>query len=300
MVAIDINRGTSGVSLPTEVSAEIWTNVQEQSAVQQVARRVPLPGNGLSIDIIATEPVASWVAESEEKPVSRGTVSSKAMRAHMLTVIVPFSNQFKRDKNALYNAMVQQLPAALAKKFDQTVFGYVASPGSGFDTLATAPTASINTAGAVYTQLLGVMGTIAANGGDLTHIVSSTQAKIKLLSELDGNDRPLFVGDPTSGQLNSVLAPLVPSRHVYDADAAGTGGVNGETLAIAGDWADSAMWGQVGPIDVAISDQATLNDGGTIINLWQRNMFAVRVEVELGFAVKAVNRFVRLLGADVA
>lgn len=300
MVAIDINRGTTGVQLPYDVSTDIWSNVTEQSVVQRVASRIQLPGNGVAIDIVTGEAVANWVGESEEKPVSRPTVGSKQIKAYKLAVIVPFSNEFRRDKQALYGAMVQQLPNALAKKFDQTVFGYAAAPGSNFDTLATAPTTSINTGSTTYANLLGAMGTIAANGGSLSHIISSDQALIKLLGVLDAQDRPLFASNATSGTLTSVLAPLVPSRHVYDADAAGTGGVNAETLAIAGDWAGSAYWGQVGPIEVALSDQATITDGATVINLWQRNMFAVRVEVELGFAVKAVNRFVRLIGADAA
>ena len=69
-------------------------------------------------------------------------------------------------------------------------------------------------------------------------------------------------------------------------------------MGIAGDWGSTA-WGFVEGISISISDQATLNDGGTPLNLWQRNMFAVRAEVEVGFAVRDANRFVKLTkGAD--
>lgn len=301
---VDISRGTTGVRLDPAVSRDIWAGVVEQSIVQRLATEVPLPGSGVSVDVITGEATASWVAETAVKPVSRPTVDNKLMSPHMLTVIVPFSNQFRRDKVALYNALVQRLPAALAKKFDQTVFGYFAAPGTGFDTLALSPTTSINTPSSVYANMLGAMGTIAAAGGELTDIISSQQALIKLLGVVDGNQRPLFTTDPTSGQLTSVLAPLRPSRHVYNPDAAGVGGVSGETLAIAGDWGGSAFWGQVEAIDVSLSDQATLYDtsigGDNLLHLWQRNMFALRVEVEVGFVVKDDDRFVRLLGADAA
>jgi len=44
-----------------------------------------------------------------------------------------------------------------------------------------------------------------------------------------------------------------------------------------------------------VSDQATLTDADDeTLNLWQRNMFAVRAEFEVGFAVRDVNRFVRI------
>ena len=37
-----------------------------------------------------------------------------------------------------------------------------------------------------------------------------------------------------------------------------------------------------------------MNDGGTQVNLWQRNMFAVRAEIEVGFIARNVNHFVRI------
>jgi len=45
---------------------------------------------------------------------------------------------------------------------------------------------------------------------------------------------------------------------------------------------------------MSISEEATVNDGTNQINLWQRNMFAVRVEAELGFVVSNTNAFVKL------
>ena len=46
MAGIDINRTTSGISLPAQVSSEIWGKTLEQSAVMQLARKVTLPGSG--------------------------------------------------------------------------------------------------------------------------------------------------------------------------------------------------------------------------------------------------------------
>jgi len=76
MAAVDINRATTGVSLPASVSGEIWGSVVESSAVMQAARQIQLPGNGTSIDVVTGEPTAGWTTESDEKPVSRGTMSS--------------------------------------------------------------------------------------------------------------------------------------------------------------------------------------------------------------------------------
>ena len=36
-------------------------------------------------------------------------------------------------------------------------------------------------------------------------------------------------------------------------------------------------------VNIAISDQATLTISDQAVNLWERNMFAVRAEIEIGF-----------------
>ena len=52
MAAGDLKRSTSGVLLPAQVSSEIWSTTQEQSAVMAVSRQISLPGSGVSIPII--------------------------------------------------------------------------------------------------------------------------------------------------------------------------------------------------------------------------------------------------------
>src|SRR5690606_17115711 len=132
MAGIDVNRTTDGVVLPKEVSSEIWSNMQEQSAVQNLARRIDLPGRGVTIPVVTGDPEADWVAETDHKPVSRPTFGSKDITPYTLAVIVPFSNQFRRDLGALYAECVRRLPGALAKKFDATVFASSGAPGSNF------------------------------------------------------------------------------------------------------------------------------------------------------------------------
>ena len=53
-------------------------------------------------------------------------------------------------------------------------------------------------------------------------------------------------------------------------------------VGFAGDWTQ-AVYGTVEGVQIAISDQATLTDGESTINLFEQNMFAVRAEIEVGF-----------------
>ena len=60
--AIDINRGTTNVQLPPQLSSDIWSKAVEQSAIMQLAQRVNLPGSGITIPIITGDASADWVA----------------------------------------------------------------------------------------------------------------------------------------------------------------------------------------------------------------------------------------------
>ena len=291
-MAIDVNRGTTGVlELPKTLSQTIWQESESLSVVQSLSPRMELPGGGIDIPIITGDPEAEWVSETEEKKVSRPSFANKNLKGYTLAVIVPFSNQFRRDLPALYSAIEQKLPQALAKKFDRTALGFATSPGTGFDTLADAPAVELTGAYSDYLNALGVVGG-ASDDADITAWALSKSAEIDALGIADNSGRPLLVQDiQNQGAIGSILArPVFKSN--YAADAATN------VVGIAGDW-NSTAWGFVEGISISISDQATLNDGGTPLNLWQRNMFAVRAEVEVGFAVRDANRFVKLTkGAD--
>lgn len=286
---VDISRTTSGVNLPEQVASEIWSNAQEQSAVMAVSRQISLPGSGISIPMITGDAQASWVAETAAKPVSRATLGNKVMTPYKLAVIEPFSDEFRRDLPGLYAELARRLPGALAKKFDETVLAGTA-PGSGFDVLSSAPSLTVDGTD-TYQDLVAVFNAVAAAGGNLSHWVASAQLQGALLASVDGFGRPLFTNNPnTSGEVGQVLGRPVYGTRAQLAQS--------ETVAddtgLAGDFAGSAIYGTVSGVQVSVSDQATLDDGGTPIHLWQQNMFAIRAEIEVGFVVRDVNHFVRI------
>ena len=284
MAGINTNRTT--ISLPAEVSREILQKTQEASAVMSLARQIPLPGRGAVIPVITSDPTAAWVAETDEKAVSNPGLSTKLMQAYQLAVIVPFSNQFRRDADALYNAIVERLPLALAQKFDATVIGAVNAPGENFDTFANA-TAQALVPGAgetVYGNLVAAYGDIAAQGGSMDGIAISPVGMSLLLGATGSDNRPIFNSAADAAIARILGARTVESRGMYKAGAAGVGTAAGTPalVGVAGDWTQ-AMWGTVGGVDISISEESTLTIGTQQINLWQRNMFAVRAEIEVGF-----------------
>ena len=293
----EINRGSTNVLLPAEVSQEIWGKVLEESAFMTLARRINMPGPGVDIQTITGEPVADWVAETAPKPVSTHTFGKKVIRPYKLAVIEPFSMEFARDKRALYDECVTRLPKALAKKFDSTIMGSTA-PGTGFDVLGGCSKVSLipGQGGSVYGQFVTVDGMIAAADGIMSGIALAPQGKSKVLAAVDGQGRPLFTAGVGANTVGNILgAPVAISKGVYVAGAAGSPGTPA-TVGIAGDF-DDAVWGSVEGIQMAMSDQATIVDADSnTISLWQSNMVAVRFEIEVAFAVKDASEFVLLTG----
>lgn len=266
-MAVEFNR--QSLNMPSEISAEIWQKAQESSAIMSLARQITLPGLGVTIPVITGDPEAGWVNETEKKPVKNGTVVTKMMTPYTLAVIVPFSNQFRRDLSSLYDALVQRLPGALAKKFDETVFNGTA-PGSNFDTLANVTAQDIGTD--AYSALVAADADIAEHDGIMNGFVLAPQGKAVLLNSVDKNGRPLFINNVAEGAVPMILgARTMQSKGAYKAGSP-------NVVGFAGDWTQ-AVYGTVEGVNVSIADQATVGD----INLFEQNMFAVRAEIEIGF-----------------
>ena len=294
-----INR--TNINLPNAVSSEILQKTQESSKIMQLARQISLPGAGLQIPVITSDPEASWISETGTKPVSFPGLDKKIMQGHKLAVIVPFSDEFRRDAAALYDALVARLPGVLAKKFDNTVF-FGPSSGSlaNFDNLSAVTAVSLQSS--VYAGLVSADINISEQGGTINGYVFSPQGRGMLLNALDGQNRPIFINNISEGAVPRILgAPTHFGSAAYKAGSAASGSDAAvpDVVGFAGDWTH-AMYGIVSAMNVSVSDQATLTytDGNAqtvTINLWQQNMFAVRAEIEVGFVAETAyfNRLTR-------
>ena len=276
LVGTPTNR--TSIDLPVDVSQEIIQKTQEESAIMQLARQIPLPGRGAAVNVITSDPEAAWVGETNAKPVSNPGLATKILRGYKLAVIVPFSNEFRRDVATLYDAVVDRLPRALGAKFDATVFGNGSAPGSDFDTFASVTAQAIGAD--AYAGLVAADGDVAAHGGIMNGIVLAPQGKSILLSSVDRDGRPLFINSVAEGAIPMVLgARTLQSKGAY---VAGTSPAPNK-IGMVGDWTQ-AVYGTVEGVRITYSEDATLDLGnGTLINMFQDNMFAVRAEIEVGF-----------------
>ena len=297
MSGISTNR--TDITLPAEVAQEILQKVRTASAVMQLARRINLPGRGIQIPVITGDPSAAWVSETGAKAVSNPGLSTKLMQAYKLAVIVPFSDEFRRDAAALYDALIARLPDALAYEFDQTVIGAVDAPGENFDTFAACTAQALVPSGSdtIYGNLVKAYADIAEHGGSLNGFGLSPAGIGLLLGATTTTGVPIFTA-ADAGRLGRVLgAETVEGKGLYKAGAApvGTGAGTPAVVGAAGDW-NQAMWGTVEGVQIRFADQTGLTINSNQVNLWEHNMFAVRAEIEVGFRANTA-AFNKLLGA---
>lgn len=279
--------------LPKEVSQEIWADVQEESVVMRHANRITLPGAGLVIPMVTADPTAEWVGETDEISVGDSTLSSKSMQGHKVGVIETFSKEFRRDLPAMYAELRKRLPKTIAAKFDATVLHATTGPNANFDVLGTGVADMALSSATAYDDLVAIDTAVSEKNGNVTAYVLAPKARGVLLGAVDGNDRPLLLNDiQREGGVSHLLGtPVSVSRHVYKAGEAG----DPDVIGFAGDFSQ-AFYGVVEDITVEVSDQATVTKGGSAINLWQRDMFAVKVTAHLGFIVRTKDAFVRITG----
>lgn len=274
---VDINRGTEGLTLPKEVSDIVIQGAIAESAVMKLAQRIYLPGRGLAIPVITGDPTVSIVNEACEKPVSNSTFATKNMVPKKFAVIEVFSNELRRDMPALYEALIGRLPGAIAKAFDRQALTQAAL--TGFDSLVNAQTIS---EGSTFAEKIqnGVKA-IAADGYRMTAIAASALGEAEIQTAVNGLGMPLFVENFQDGRIG----------RIYGADVVPCAAISG---IVAGDWS-KAYYGVVDGINIAFSEEATLNDGNSgTINLWQRNCFAVRAEIEASFVVADDDAFFQI------
>lgn len=275
------------MALPSDVASEILQKTSSESAIMRLARKIDLPGRGVTIPVITGDPSAAWVAETAVKPVSNGTPGTKLMSAYKIAVIETFSKEFTRDAKMLYDALIQRLPAALAAVFDSTVIGATDAPGGNMDTFGSCQKQSIlNANNGTYLGLVAADSDIASHGGVVNGYAFGAQGRALLLTAVDTTNRPLFLASASEGAVDKVLGnPTYFNKNIYKAGTPGTSGTPA-VVGVAGDWS-KALYGTVAGVEIGVTDTATLTVGSgtsaTQLNLWQQNMVAVKAEIEVGF-----------------
>lgn len=198
------------VLLPPTITGPIFEKTNEISAVQQLARRVPLSMSAsTSIPVSMDIPAAGWVGEGAAKPVGSGAFGVKTMTGKKVALIVPVSEEIARTNAAgLYDQLQQDLPVAIARAFDHAAihgkdlrtggvgpFSDYLTKGASSIELGTATQGT----GSTYTDLVNGEKLVTDAGYDFTGFAADPRLRPTLKLSTDTQGRPLWVDEPTLG-----------------------------------------------------------------------------------------------------
>ncbi|MCA0980232.1 phage major capsid protein [Exiguobacterium aestuarii] len=273
-------------SIPTQFASEMIGEVVQNSAVMQLAQLEDMSLPKKEITYLAEGPGAYWVAEGERIQTSKATWLTAEMEAKKLGVIIPVSKEFLNySVSDFFNMIRPKIAEAFYKKFDQAALFGTQSPYAAGHSILAAATAAGNTvahddAEALYGQLNGLIGLVEDNEIDPDGIATVRSLKQVFRGELDSTGRPIYVkGDGTAP--DDILG--LPIAYVNGSSFDKT-----KAVAMTGDW-DYARFGILQDIQYSISEEATLttvvDEGGEPLNLWERDMFALRATMHVAFMV---------------
>ncbi|MFS1186823.1 phage major capsid protein [Bacillus velezensis] len=270
--------------VPTEQGTLVLKEFMTQSAVTKLAKFEEMNKSEKEFTYLASGPGAYWVGEGERIQTSKAEWLTAKMTSKKIGVIIPVSKEFLRYTIAdFFTQMRPSIAEAFAIKFDQAALFGINSPfGKGVSVFEkiqkSGNTIALNSLGNLYDELNGLMALVEDADKDVNGFTTTRRFRQKLRGTKDGNGLPIF-NDATGGATQQALG--LPIGYVdsksWDYEKAAL---------LAADW-NYTRFGIPQGMEYKISEDATLTtakgEDGAEINLFERDMVALRVTQQVGF-----------------
>lgn len=271
-------------SIPKEQGTLVLKEFMQKSAVTQLAKYEKMTKPEKEFTYLASGPGAYWVGEGERIQTDKATWLNAKMITKKLGVIIPVTKEFLKYTVSDFFTMIRPaVSEAFAIKFDQAALFGIASPfGTGVSVYERATAASntlaIESLGNLYDELNGLLALVEENDKDVNGFTTTKRFRQRLRGAKDQNGLPIF-NDATAGATSQALG--MPIGYVDSKSWDYT-----KALLMAADW-DMARYGILQGMEYTISKDATLTTvqdaDGHMINLFERDMVALRVTQQVGF-----------------
>lgn len=294
--AVDTN--TVDVLIPEIISNQIIELLRpETTFFQGGPRRIQFTSGKFKAPRGATGASASYVGEGAKKPVTEPTFDSIDMSSKKLAAIVLITREAKDWSLANIDAYIRDdLRAAMAQAIDTSAYFGTGAGDSPTGILATDGIPTFDAADFVNSTFAPTLAEVDAIASRL--ILSMTMANIGaaqtwawLMSyrtlEFLKNMR---VGDNDGMYAYPDLQQNPPRWKGFRVLVTNQVPVNGgattdETTLSLIDFRH-VLYGEEGGIEVKTSDQATVDVNGTLVHLWQQNMYGILTEHRHDFGLR--------------
>lgn len=302
---------TGGTNSGDEIVPEYFNSevlrVQEKFGVaRRNARVVPMPGKEVSWPTLGSV-IVQRVDEKDVIPAVSPTTDGVKLTAKKLAAIIPMTRELLRDTNvAIVDALAALAGEAIAKAEDQWAFLGLAG-GEGIFQHTDVPEHVLSPGKTSYedadfADLLAMLNLIDEDALDgMKWYMSFAQFNAFRAIVSSNDDRHIFQAPgagmpPTLWNLPTEFTKVMPRP--TDANEEGQQAGN-PFLALANlSW---LLFGQRDAYELEMSREATVTstDGETTLNLWERDMVAIRVMERIDIQLSEANRaFARMVTAE--
>ena len=282
--------------IPSEQGELVLKEFLTQSAVTQLAKPEVMTKPVKEFTYLAEGPGAYWVGEAERIQTSKATWLTARMEAKKLGVILPASKEFLNyTVKDFFAQMGPAIAEAFYTKFDQAaLFGTNTPYASGVSVweniVASNNYIQQGTAGNLYLDLNDLLALVEDGDNDPNGFTTTKRFRKDLRGAVDDKNLPIF-NDARSGETAQALGLPIGYASVKSWDLT-------KAALITGDW-DYARYGVLQGIEYAVSEDATIttitDSEGNPINLFERDMFALRATMHIGFMTLKEDAFGALL-----
>ena len=287
-----ISRDDAGALIPEDAASEILGTMPEQSAVMQLAKRLPdMSRKQRRLPVWQSLPTAYFVnGDTGLKQTSNMSWQNVYLNAEELAVIVPIPDNVADDVD--YNIRDQARPyivEAVGAAFDQAVIYGINAPDVWPEHLVeqcdnAGHVVALGDNGDLYDDLLGeggVLSLIEEDGFMPNGHVAALTMKAKMRGLRDQEGQPIF---RSSGEQGTKMSYSLDGESLVFPR---NGSIDpSRSLLISGDW-DQLVFAVRQDITWKFLDQAVIQDseGAIVYNLAQQDMTALRLVFRVGWAL---------------
>lgn len=282
--------------IPTEQGELVLKEFLDNSAVAQLAKYEEMTKPKKVFTYLAEGPGAYWVSETERIQTSKAKWLQAEMEAKKLGVIIPVSKEFlKYTVTDFFNQMKGAIAEAFYTTFDQAALFGNNSPYAAKTSIWERIEISENkiekgSTPNLYLDLNGLLALVEDGDNDPNGFTATKRFRKDLRGAVDDRNLPIF-NDARQGETAQALGLPIgyASGLSWDYDKAHI---------ITGDW-NFARYGILQGIEYAVSEDATLTTikdaEGKDVNLFERDMFALRATMHIGFMTLKDDAFAALI-----
>lgn len=276
---------TGGV--PVEQGQQIIQDVMGNSVTMQLAKYEPMTQKEKEFDVFLNGIGAYWVGEGQRIQTTKPTWGKVKMTAHKLGVILPVSREYLTYKQSdFFEAMKPAIAEAFYKKFDAATILNIDNPYSQSIEESVIAESAVVEGDLNIENYETAVGHVNDAGFEVNGVVSKVQNRSLLrglVTDNNGLKTALYDGDTLDGaavvNMNKDIAEFTKGS------------------LIVGDF-DKVFYGIPYNMTYAISNDATLTtvvgDDGAPLNLFERDMVALRVTMDIGFMVVSDGAFAKV------